>query len=82
MNSDKMMAAIGGISDQYIEKYAVVKPIRQISHNRNAKRLKRTYNFRARFVTIAILVGIVFAKPIKTVSHLPVILLENTHASK
>lgn len=60
MSSEKIMKAIGGIDDGYIEKYAVVKPVANDRNNRIVVRRKWIYRLCACLATIAIVLGIGF----------------------
>lgn len=60
MNSEKIMKAIGGIDDGYIEKYAVVKPVANDRINRIVVRRKWFYRLCACLAAIAIVLGIGF----------------------
>lgn len=58
MNAEKIMAAIGGISDKYIEEYSVVKPIKNDQINTMFIRRQWIYRLCGILTVIAIIVGI------------------------
>lgn len=58
MNVEKIMEAIGGISDQYIEKYATIKPIKNVRINTIFIRKQWIYRLGAVLTVIAIIIGI------------------------
>jgi len=59
MNADKMMDAIGGISNKHIEEFAVIKPVKQDRFNRLiSMNRKLIYQLSACLVVIAIVLGV------------------------
>lgn len=58
MNAEKIMAAIGEISDKYIEEYAVVKPIKNDQINTMFIRRQWIYRLCGILTVIAIVIGI------------------------
>lgn len=58
MSSEKIMDAISGISDKYIEKYAVVEPVKHDKLNRIVIQRRWVYKLSACLTVIAIAVGI------------------------
>ena len=58
MNTEKIMTSIDGISDKYIEEYAVVKPIKNDRINRMFARRQWKYRLCGIIIVIAIIIGI------------------------
>ena len=58
MTPEKMMDAISGISDKYVEKYAVVEPVKHDRLNRMIIQRKWVYRLCAYLAVIAIAVGV------------------------